>query len=659
MLYTSPIEINKTTTIRAYASNGSSSSEIIEWTYSIAYTQQEDVTFSVSANIPLSKVDYFLDDVYVGTGTSAPSYDFILRSLKEIKEYKIKAIGYTLDCISDSVSSTMLVTEPPFISFSNLSNGQSIQQTSGAINLTSYALSLGEVSAVSVSSNHGNIGNATKVGNIEWSIPFTPGAFTTYSLSATSIDTLGLSNTKSINVNVLLTPTTSVTISGSSTPVVQPNTNATFVNTSTSNTGGTIISSELYYGDTKIGDYVVSGSNYVIQYPTYTFGEGTKTFTTKTTDSNGAISYKDIVVTVLPFNGTYSKPSIVIKNSVPESKVSTTSITSTIVISDYLNNIIKDSISVQNAIRIGQVVEVIPNKVYEITIQVNKTQNVTINATNYIGQVGTLVVTDYVINCPSCRKLNLTNYLPEYLKHGVDNQLEYFKFVEFFENTLNSIYDDLDSGCNIGVIEKTMRLRNLHDVDSIEMSYLPYLANMLDYDIGLSKEELLEYNASREGYNDNTEEYVNKILRFVVANLPNTYNIKTTRNSIKILLLSFGIIGNVIETYTTDYKDDWIENNYVDGYVDPTIPADYYPTPHISIGIDIKNTPLELLTQPNNSIARMIDAVESIRPTNVVFDSVVGYVKDIKLPDFTTTLKFYSVEEVRIGKENQLPPFKA
>ena len=180
---------------------------------------------------------------------------------------------------------------------------------------------------------------------------------------------------------------------------------------------------------------------------------------------------------------------------------------------------------------------------------------------------------------------------------------------------------------------------------------------MLDYDINLNREELAIMNNYGE-YNDNLETYVDKMLRFVVSNLPNTYSIKTTRNSIKILLLSFGIMGNVLETYTSDYKDDWINNNYEDGqYVNQDIDKKYFPTPHISIGIDIKNTPIEVLE--NNIVVRMMDAVESIKPVNIVLDGIVGVGQDIKIPSFTVYTRFMSTNVISITKDNQMPPFKA
>lgn len=621
------------------------------------YTQLEDVIFSVSADTPLQRVDYYVDGTYVGFGNTQPNYSFTYSSFKPTNTYQVSAIGYTNNCESIPVATSFLVSDVPKVIFDNYNNNQYIQQGNRELKLTSYSLSLGEVSAVSLSSNHGNIGSATKIGNIEWTIPFSVSAFPSYSISATAIDTLGNIGSTTLNLNVLLDPFINVTVSGSSTPTVSANSNTTFTIATSSNNNTTLEYVELYYGETKLEDCVVSGSNYITQYPTNAFGYGNKTFTIKVVDSLGAIGYKDITLTILPSTTSFTKPKIELKSSNPESRISSDSISSTFQISDYINGIIKERISVESG-SLESIVEVVQNKVYEIVVVVSKSTNIVINATNFIGQSNSLLVNNYVIKCSTNRKLNLTNYLPEYLRYDTGSQLEFFEFTEFFENYLNTIYEDIDGSCNIGVLEKVNQLRNLHNIDEIKSDYLPYLSNMLDYDITLNKEELALYS-NRDGYND-LDSYVNKMLRFVVSNLPNSYNIKTTRNAIKILLLSFGIVGNVIEVFSNDYKDNWVFNNYTSGsYVNDDITSDYFPTPHISIGIDLKNTPDNLVSQPSISIQRMLESVESIRPTNVVVDGVTGFIDDINLPLITANMKFVTTKVFSITKDKQLPPFKA
>jgi predicted ATP-grasp superfamily ATP-dependent carboligase len=119
-------------------------------------------------------------------------------------------------------------------------------------------------------------------------------------------------------------------------------------------------------------------------------------------------------------------------------------------------------------------------------------------------------------------------------------------------------------------------------------------------------------------------------------------------------------MGNVIEYYTNDYKDTWVANNFTSGsYVADDIEANYYPTPHISIGVDIANTDKSIILSTNDTIQKALQAVESIRPANVVVDGIIGFAGDIKLPDVTVSLKFCSTKVIAIGRENQQTPFKA
>jgi len=622
----------------------------------ILYNQYEPITFSVSADQPLEKVEYLLDGSSIGFGYSPPNYNFIYTPFRNINTYSVSAIGYTLSC-SASTSSTLYVSQGPYVSFSNLTNNQYVQEGMIDLNITSYSQSLGQVSAVSVSSDRGDIGAATLVDNITWSVPFNIINFDSYSLSATAIDTLGQIGQTSILINVLKKPTTSFTVSGTNTPTLPANSNTTFTVTSTSNNGGTITSVELYYGETKLDDFVVSGSNWIVSYPTYEVGSGVKVFTAKVVDSLGSTSYTNLTATIPTYAGSFSRPSIVLKSSIPESKVSNDSVESIIEVSDYVNGIIPERIIVKVGATIIGLEEVIPYKVYNVKIQVSKSTSVVIEAQNYIGVKNTLTTSNYVIKCDSGRKIKLTNYLPEFLKSGVGNQLEYFKFVEFFENTLNTIYNDIDNGCNIGVLEKSSRLVKLHDIDKIEQSYIPYLSNMLGYDVGLNREEIGSYAPPSSDYEDSTDEYVDKILRFVVGNLPSSYNMKTTRNAIKVLLLSYGIVGNSLELYTNDYKDVWVTNNYTSGsYVSDDVDDDFYPTPHIAVGIDLRNTPTEIVS---SSLANVMKAVESIRPVNIVIDGITGYASKVLLPSPTVNLKFNTTKVISIGKECQQSPFKA
>ena len=187
------------------------------------------------------------------------------------------------------------------------------------------------------------------------------------------------------------------------------------------------------------------------------------------------------------------------------------------------------------------------------------------------------------------------------------------------------------SAQKISILEKVSRLTELHDPDLIDLQYIQFYAANLGYDINISRNEL-----GNSGTNDNfgTTELIeacsavdiNRYLRFVVQNLPSWYKIKTTRNSIKVMLYSFGLVADIIEYFTNNYKSfsangRWRYNidNSVTG-IDPS----YFPTPHFAIIVDF-----DLSSDISFDVARrqkVINAIESIRPVNTVFRRLVGFV---------------------------------
>jgi hypothetical protein len=112
-----------------------------------------------------------------------------------------------------------------------------------------------------------------------------------------------------------------------------------------------------------------------------------------------------------------------------------------------------------------------------------------------------------------------------------------------------------------------------------------------------------------------------KSVRFNVRNLPNWYRIKSTKNAVKILLLSFGLVGDLIEFYTNDYETEWIPvkaSSTIPQEIldDPTL----FPTPHMGVGIDIGRS-----DDWKNNIPNILNSLDSIRPANVVFDTIYAY----------------------------------
>jgi hypothetical protein len=255
------------------------------------------------------------------------------------------------------------------------------------------------------------------------------------------------------------------------------------------------------------------------------------------------------------------------------------------------------------------------------------------------------------------RKINLTNFLPEYIK-----STDIYEFTQFFEDYLNEMYDGVPgysietsgfsttyggsgetsgdeisatvygydneiiptSASNynkISVLEKVYRITDLHNPDLIDVEYFQHFANYLGYDVALNKGDITS-QSTEEG---------NRQLRFFLRNLPNWYKLKTSRNAIKTMLFSFGLVCDVVNYYTQDYINNWKLSNlsYYNGKVREDlsdINNDWYPTPHFMLWYDINRSGANLsfdVSQAN----QIINAIESIRPANTVFRGVQGYYK--------------------------------
>lgn len=296
----------------------------------------------------------------------------------------------------------------------------------------------------------------------------------------------------------------------------------------------------------------------------------------------------------------------------------------------------------------------------------------------------------------TCKVIDLTSFLPEHLV-----QSDTLEFVHFFEKFLNTLYNgscgmeissteiteasgtgaasatdvDMDqysysdptigsvngpcSECSsydatdkISILEKVFRLRDLQDPDLIDIDYIQFFANNLGYNINVNKQEMGNLGESTSGVCSENE--ANRYLRFMVTNLPHWYKIKSTRNAIKIMLFSFGLIGDIINYYTDNYTDNWrasrLEYNTSAGslYEDlDKIPNSYYPTPHFAIWFDIKQSTTNFSFNVEKQQA-IIRAIDSIKPINTVFEGVSGYFQ---------TLVNYKVTLInRVRKYIHIPP---
>jgi hypothetical protein len=166
------------------------------------------------------------------------------------------------------------------------------------------------------------------------------------------------------------------------------------------------------------------------------------------------------------------------------------------------------------------------------------------------------------------------------------------------------------------ILEKINRLTELHDPTYMDEEYLQFFANYLGYNVNINYAELgtlSEFN-NDTGCSDVDK---NKYLRFVIENLPNWYKIKTTKNAVRIMLYSFGIIGDIIDLYTKGKYVDFKDEN------DPLLTSEYYPSPHFAIVVDL-DASVTSYSFDYEKRDKIIRAIESIKPINTVFEKISG-----------------------------------
>ena len=192
----------------------------------------------------------------------------------------------------------------------------------------------------------------------------------------------------------------------------------------------------------------------------------------------------------------------------------------------------------------------------------------------------------------------------------------------------------ITSADTVSILEKAKRITELHNPDLVDIEYIQRLANLMGYKVGIDKTNISDINL---GINAQTEEDINSYLRFVISNLPNWYKIKTTRDSVKVLLYSFGIIGDIVYKWTSDNitsanpttggygNNETLWEERIPGLSADTamrnIPENYFPTPHFSLKIDASTSPPAWFS----NIDKIIESIESIRPINNVMRWISVY----------------------------------
>ncbi len=183
---------------------------------------------------------------------------------------------------------------------------------------------------------------------------------------------------------------------------------------------------------------------------------------------------------------------------------------------------------------------------------------------------------------------------------------------------------------DVSILEKINRLTELHDPENIDIQQIQYLANTLGYNVNINRGEIGTYLAEDDGVVSASN--LDKYLRFIVLSLPHWYKIKTTENSIKLLLFSFGIIADISYYYTDSYLPEsqggkWIVSDYqMLSQSISDIPNKYYPTPHFIIWQDLDLSDGDLQWDLDKRV-QIINAINSVKPINTVFRKIGAYVK--------------------------------
>ena len=233
----------------------------------------------------------------------------------------------------------------------------------------------------------------------------------------------------------------------------------------------------------------------------------------------------------------------------------------------------------------------------------------------------------------------------------------------------------------ISILEKINRLTQLFDPWLMPIDLIQFYAQNLGYEVGLNRQEFPTVD-SLDPVQAQIE--ANKFLRFMTSQLPEWYKIKTSRPSLKVMLYSFGLVGDVVYYYTKNYADkfgallesqdlsnaekefynklnnagyfsykevyadicklqinvielkntleaDWILTKWNPKSVQEdvsNIPDEFYPTPHFRLWFNL----LESIDSLHYSadVSRhdqMARAIMAIRPLNTVFEGITTYTK--------------------------------
>lgn len=204
------------------------------------------------------------------------------------------------------------------------------------------------------------------------------------------------------------------------------------------------------------------------------------------------------------------------------------------------------------------------------------------------------------------------------------------KNVSLFETT--SDRDARKGYTHISILEKIKRIGDLHDPELIDAEYINYFASYLGFSLDFTSDTLVNILNTDPNYALLTEEGKEiarqDYLRFIVTNIPSWYRIKSTNNALNILMYSFGIAAQIKQYYTDNYNNFTRYRQQSSGTI---IPNTFYETPHFTVYTDLDASESSVANDVTKLDA-IVNAVNSVRPINTVFDGITGYVTRIMAP---------------------------
>ena len=178
-----------------------------------------------------------------------------------------------------------------------------------------------------------------------------------------------------------------------------------------------------------------------------------------------------------------------------------------------------------------------------------------------------------------------------------------------------------DMGASLS--EKIERLSYQKDPSIIDFELIGYLGKFMGYDITNLSSDITDsvlFNSDSE-----REEAV----RMAIRSLPQYYTLKNTESGLEMILLMFGIVGEVINLWTdnSDPYREFIPDYSVDTHRYKKMlngeNVNLVATPHFNYKIEIGSNFTNELSI--NDIKRINERITKYKPINTVFDGVIAY----------------------------------